>query len=115
MTKTVSPVRHLRRSALDRRQALVLANAEGTVVSVDCGTVWITQERDPRDIVLLKGMRFEIDRPGRTIVAAEAPSRLRLLVPERFGERVIAAVKRALPRVFGPWSERLARRAAPYF
>ena len=115
MIKTVPPTRHLRRSALDRRQALVLANAEGTIVSVDCGSVWITQERDPRDIVLLKGMRFEIDRPGRTIVAAETPSRLRLLVPERFGERVMAKLKQAMPRIFGRWSERSPRRVAPYY
>ena len=44
MIKTVPPTRHLRRSALDRRQALVLANAEGTIVSVDCGSVWICRD-----------------------------------------------------------------------
>jgi Protein of unknown function (DUF2917) len=115
MAKTATPVHHLRRSILNRREPLVLANAQGTIVSVDCGSVWITQERDPRDIVLLRGMRFEIDRPGRTIVAAETPSRLRLLVPERFAERVIATVKRALPRIFGRWRERSARRVAPYY
>jgi DUF2917 family protein len=114
MPKT-QPLVRLQRSVLDRRQALVLADAEGTIVSVDCGTVWITQERDPRDIVLLRGMRFEIDRPGRTIVAAEAPTRLRLLVPERLRERLIAAAKRSLQRIFGRWSERSPRRVAPYY
>ncbi|HZI83478.1 MAG TPA: DUF2917 domain-containing protein [Casimicrobiaceae bacterium] len=115
MSKPASPIRHTLRSALERRQAMVLANAKGTVVAVDRGSVWITQERDPRDIVLVKGMRFEIDRPGRTIVAAEAPSRLRLLVPEGWRERFGAAVRKTIARVLGRRNERFPRRAAPYF
>jgi Protein of unknown function (DUF2917) len=115
MAKIASPLRHLRRSILNRREPLVLANAQGTIVAVDRGSVWITQERDPRDIVLLRGMRFEIDRPGRTIVAAETPTTVRLLVPQSFGERLIAAAKRILPRVFGRWGERLPRYSAPHF
>jgi hypothetical protein len=115
MAKTKNPIRHLRRSFLTRREPLVLADAQGTIVAVDRGSVWITQESDPRDIVLLRGMRFEIDRPGRTIVAAEMPSKLRLLVPERFADRLLATLKRALPRVFGRWSERLPRYATPHF
>jgi hypothetical protein len=105
------PVIHVRRSALTRRQALVLADAQGTVVAVDRGSVWITQERDPRDIVLSKGMRFEIDRPGRTVVGAEAPSVLRLLVPERWRQRAARALRRAI----GRWSAQLIGRAAPYY
>lgn len=115
MSKSIRPFHQVRRSLLDRRQPLVLANAQGTIVAVDCGSVWITQERDPRDVVLLRGMRFEIDRPGRTIVAAETPSTLRLLVPERLRDRVLGALRRALPRVFGRWNERLPRYSAPHF
>jgi hypothetical protein len=115
MAKTASLVRYIRHSILDRRQPLVLADAQGTIVSVDRGSVWITQERDPRDIVLLKGMRFEIDRPGRTIVAADTPSRLLLSVPQRFRDRVVTALRRAIPRVFGRWNERLPRYSAPHF
>jgi hypothetical protein len=115
MSKTKNPIRHLRRSFLTRQEPLVLADAQGTIVAVDRGSVWITQERDPRDIVLLRGMRFEIDRPGRTILAAEAPSALRLLVPQRLGDRVRAALRRALQRVFGRWNERLSRYAMPHF
>ncbi len=115
MSMPAQPIRHTRRSALNRRQAMVLANAKGTVVAVDRGSVWITQERDPRDIVLVKGMRFEIDRPGRTIVAAEAPTTLRLLVPEQWRERFVAALRRTVTRIFGRANERLPRRAAPYF
>lgn len=104
-------VLHTRRSALQQRQSLVLADAVGTVVAVDRGAVWITQEHDPRDIVLGRGMRFEIDRPGCTIVAAEAPSVLRLLVPADWKERAA----RALQRVLARWSAWLVRRTTPYY
>jgi hypothetical protein len=115
MARITSLVRRTRRSVLDRRQTLVLAQARGTVVVVDRGSVWITLERDPRDIVLVQGMRFEIDRPGRTIIAAETPSTLRLLVPETLRDRVVARLGRALARLQNGWAGRLARRAVPYF
>ena len=108
-------VRHTRRHVLDRRQSLVLAQARGTVVVVDRGSVWITLERDLRDVVLVQGMRFEIDRPGRTIIAAEAPSTLRLLVPETLRDRVLGSIGRAVARWLNGSAGRLVRRAAPYF
>ena len=70
MAKTVSLTRHSRRSVLNRRETLVLENAQGTIITVDRGCLWVTLERDLRDIVLVKGMRFQIDRSGRTIIAA---------------------------------------------
>src|SRR6266480_7982409 len=107
MPHITSLPRHTRRATLDKRQSLVLRNAQGTVVAVDRGCVWVTLERDPRDIVLAKGMRFEIDRPGRTIVAAETASRLRLLAPETLRDRIAAWFGRRLDG----WGRRLARRA----
>ncbi len=115
MPHITSLPRHTRRATLDKRQSLVLRNAQGTVVAVDRGCVWVTLERDPRDIVLAKGMRFEIDRPGRTIVAAETASRLRLLAPETARDRIVAAIGRAVARTFYSWGGRLVRRAVPYF
>jgi len=115
MAKIASVTRHSRRSVLDKRQTLVLANAQGTIVAVDRGSVWITLESDPRDIVLVQGMRFEIDRPGRTIIAAETPSTLRVLVPETARDRVLATIGHAVARLLNSWAGRLARRAVPYF
>ncbi len=69
----------------------------------------MTLEHDPRDIVLVEGMRFEIDRPGRTIVAAKTVSTLRLLVPLSLPERIASALTRAL----GVWAARAVRRSAP--
>jgi Protein of unknown function (DUF2917) len=115
MATITTLARHTRRAALDKRQTLVLSNAQGTVIAVDRGCVWITLERDPRDIVLAKGMRFEIDRPGRTIVAAETASTLRLLVPETLRDRIAASIGRAVARTLNGWGRRLTRRAVPYF
>jgi DUF2917 family protein len=111
----ISSLRRTRRATLDRRQTLVLSNAQGTVVTVERGCVWITLESDPRDIVLAKGMRFEIDRPGRTIVAAETASTLRLFVPETLHDRITAFIGRVVERTLNRWGRRLTRRAVPYF
>jgi hypothetical protein len=115
MVNIIPLTRHMRRHVLDRRQSLVLGQARGTVVVVDRGSVWITLESDPRDIVLVRGMRFEIDRPGRTIIAAEEPSTLRLLVPETLRDRMVASVGRAVARWLNGSAGRLVRRAVPYF
>src|ERR1700746_2618543 len=64
MAKTVSLTHRSRRSVLNRRQTLVLENAQGTIIAVDRGCLWVTLERDLRDIVLTKGMRFQVDRTG---------------------------------------------------
>ena len=40
-----------RRAYLPRRESLILNNAEGTRIAVDTGCLWVTMERDPRDIV----------------------------------------------------------------
>src|SRR2546427_7813529 len=115
MAKTVSLTRHSRRSVLNRRETLVLENAQGTIIAVDRGCLWVTLERDLRDIVLVKGMRFQIDRSGRTIIAAEADSTLRLLAPETSRDRVVTAIGRAVAQALNGWAGRFAQRAVPYF
>ena len=73
---------------LARRDTLVLDGARGTTIAVDGGTLWVTLERDPRDIILTDGMRFDIGRGGRTVIGAERDSCVRLIpaptLPERF-------------------------------
>lgn len=39
------------------------------------GTIWITQEGDPRDIFLAAGERFTLDRPGLALISAEEGAR----------------------------------------
>jgi hypothetical protein len=109
MARIPAVPRRSRHASLRQREALILDHGERTILVVERGCLWVTLEHDPRDIVLLEGMRFEIDRPGRTIVAAETASTLRLLVPLSPAERIASALTRAL-RV---WAARAVRRSAP--
>lgn len=106
----------LRRELLRRNDTLVLENAAGTIVTVDRGCLWVTLERDPRDIILLPGMRFEIDRNGRTVIAPLEDSRLRLVAPRTASERIGGWAARVVSRAIRNWSRRLERRQVfPYY
>jgi hypothetical protein len=48
----------------------------GQVVIVVHGWVWITQEDDPRDVVLGPGESFTLDRPGLALAQALRDSSL---------------------------------------
>ena len=82
----------LRSVRLAARSTLVLDDARTGGISVDYGSVWITLQDDRRDIVLLPGMRFEIDRGGRTVVTAEEDSRLRISRSATWAERALAVL-----------------------
>ncbi len=106
MAKLHSLAKRTRRSTLRPREALLLDNAQGTVLVVEHGCLWLTLEHDSRDVILGRGMRFTIDRPGRTIVAAETPSTLRLIVPLGRGKRIARALARSAALLFAAWSGR---------
>lgn len=57
-------------------ETLELLDGTGTALRIARGMVWITMERDTRDIVLAAGDTFVIDRPGLTLIAAQAPTTL---------------------------------------
>lgn len=50
----------------------VFAVPDGAGVGIECrsGSVWVTLDRDPRDIVLAPGERFESDEHRRVLVSA---------------------------------------------
>jgi Protein of unknown function (DUF2917) len=104
-----------RSTFLARRGSLVLDGAEGTVIAVDNGCLWVTLERDPRDIVLAAGMRFKIDRRGRTVVVAEEDSRVRITRPATVVERIVSRFRRTVAAAIRNASSRLSQPGAPYF
>ena len=106
--------RTLRRS-LPYRRSLVLDDAKDTTVQVDRGTVWLTLEHDTRDIVVDEGRAFRIPRQGRTIITAEAPTRLTLLQPPALVVRWLARVLPPLARWMRRSLERRCDRLIPYF
>ncbi|MEO8654869.1 MAG: DUF2917 domain-containing protein [Ramlibacter sp.] len=67
---------------LAKSQAVTLTDAKGSLVRCLSGGLWITQDRDQRDIVLEAGESFTIDRGGPAIVWALAASSVEV-VPRR--------------------------------
>jgi Protein of unknown function (DUF2917) len=54
-----------------RRGKLVrLPEARGATVTACAGSVWITEQDSPRDVVLTPGESFTLDRPGVALVQA---------------------------------------------
>ncbi len=85
------------------------ARHAGHDVRVTRGTVWITQEDDPQDIVLRAGDTWVVERDGLTIVEAQDDSIF--CVVGRRVERCFAGAQAALPSV---WT-RHARRPRGFF
>jgi hypothetical protein len=100
------------RQFLPARRTLQLDNVEGSVIAVESGALWITMENDSRDIVLTPGMRFEVDRSGRTLVTAEEDTRLGLLAPgqctcsDAHPESIVARMTRRLAALLNDWARR---------
>lgn len=61
---------------LDKDAIVRIDAGQGDTVVVFHGQVWITQDDDPRDVVLRAGESFTLDRPGTALVQALAESSL---------------------------------------
>jgi len=97
-------------------EAVSLDDVRGATLRVTRGIVWITQEREPRDVVLRQGDNWIVERDGRTVVEAQADVHLRVLGHALAAPLAPAANERSY------WGDRLARlfslttpRAVPYF
>jgi hypothetical protein len=114
-----APTTRPRGTFLKRLDSLVVDGAEGTIIALDRGCVWITLENDPRDVVLVKGMRFVVDRPGRTVIVAEEDSRLLLTPAPTLAQKIVGALvpatKRALARSIAAFDQRGRSRRVPYY
>ena len=58
-----------------------LCNGQGLRIEALSGNLWITIDRDIRDILLKPGEAFDIDRPGQTLISALDDSRFAVLDP----------------------------------
>jgi hypothetical protein len=56
---------------LGSKELVELDGARGTTLRVTRGTLWLTQEGDPRDIVLEAGDAYTIESGGLTIIEAQ--------------------------------------------
>ena len=76
---------------LAERDTISVVDGKGARIAVTTGSVWITQERDPRDVLLRPGQSFTLDRDGTTIVEALIDAEIALDAPSR-------SLQRAVPR-----------------
>ena len=83
---------------LQRRQTFQLRARRGERIECRTGQLWVTQDGDPRDVILKAGECFTLDRPGAALVSAleEASFAYRRLVPASRGQRAPLA-QPALP------------------
>lgn len=63
---------------LAKHQAVTLTGAHGALIRCLRGVLWVTQNRDQRDIVLNAGESFTLDRRGPAMVWSLADSTLEL-------------------------------------
>lgn len=103
------------------RETVTLPDLRGTTLRVTRGTLWITQEDDPQDIVLRGGDTWTIERDGLTIVEAQSDSSFCVV-----GRRVESLVRnRAKARGSSVWDRTReafaaffatpSRKPVPYF
>ncbi|HZF85650.1 MAG TPA: DUF2917 domain-containing protein [Burkholderiaceae bacterium] len=59
---------------LPARTVLTLPDAAGIGIECRSGTLWVTLDHDPRDIVLERGQRYVGDVHRRALVSALGPS-----------------------------------------
>lgn len=60
--------------SLAEGQVLTLDDAAGTRVLSNAGTVWVTEENDPRDHIVGPGEALILARGGRTVIQALQPA-----------------------------------------
>ena len=87
-------------------QTLRLPAAAGVRIASQRGTVWITQDGDPRDIVLSAGESVVLERTTSTIVQAIEPAQITMADPVKASRResavgLIAQVRLAVERLVG--------------
>ncbi len=77
------------------KQLLKVRGGVGHTIVCHSGSVWVTQDRDRRDIVLGAGESFALDRSGLALVQAFEQSAISIAPPAR---SACAGAPAALPR-----------------
>ncbi len=66
----MKPVLDIKPVRLPARAVHCIEGGKGLQITAVSGTVWLTQARDPRDVILTRGRSFILDRKGRAVVYA---------------------------------------------
>lgn len=90
---------------LPKNSVFNLPDAAGIAIECEQGSLWITLDDDPRDIVLVPGERFASSEHRRALVSALEPSRIAVAMP-----RPALASSAATPATSSGWRWRLSPR-----
>jgi len=100
---------------LNRWDTIELVDAAGATAALDQGCVWITMDGDRRDIVLCAGESWTVERNGRTLVQAEAPTTLRITGPVTDRGPAADGWRRAVTGLSHWFTHGLQEKSAPYY
>ena len=53
------------------REAITLNDVRGSTLRITRGTLWLTQENDPSDVILRGGDNWVVERQGATVLEAQ--------------------------------------------
>lgn len=83
---------------LKRNQVVKVRGGLGHSIVCDGGSVWVTQEGDPRDVILNAGEAFKLERKGLALVLAFEPGAISITQaePQSRATRLAAILKAAL-------------------
>ena len=88
---------------LPRASVVRVEDGQKMLVRARSGCVWLTQEGERRDVVLLPGQQFRISRDGCTLIQALRDSEIDLLYPDgQHHESRIDVVHPGAARVLQP-------------
>lgn len=86
------------------REAITLNDVRGSTVRVTRGTLWLTQEDDPSDVILRVGDNWVVEKGGATVLEAQDDARVWVI-----GREVDVVRSPANDSSFDGWRTRLAR------
>lgn len=75
------------------RELIEVKDGQGIRVCITAGAVWITQQHDPRDIVLTRGDCFVLDRPGVALLSALSISVIEVVAASPIDSRTARALR----------------------
>jgi hypothetical protein len=83
---------------LQRNQVVKVHGGRGHAIVCHSGSVWVTQDGDPRDVILRAGDAFTLDRKGPVLVQAFAPGAISITpaAAQTRASRLAAFLKSAL-------------------
>lgn len=80
---------------LKQKQLLKVHHGSGHAIVCHSGSLWVTQQRDARDIVLAAGESFALDRDGLTLVQALEQSAISIAPTTRAARVAVPAALHA--------------------